>query len=263
MGPTSVRSAPPLTNNFMARGERNHLLQLRSQHYHRPRRHMSAIARCIETILEATDAFIISSRNVEINLADRRKFRRIGFRSCGQIVCHSQRPSCVAQHVLHRYTGMHGSQISLAVIAKAKHAHCGDNCRRTRAQWQPLLAPPAMPVPFPGEVVCPTRETRRWQLCSSKTTVRCERLAISQAPPEPGNLTCCPLRLPHVVLRLPKRSTSAAPRKPTFTRPCCNSDITRACHHNKSHSANWKDRPWYRAIPARVCPGSRHFRKAR
>src|SRR5579862_4332987 len=55
---------------------------------------------------------------------------------------------------------------------------------------------------------------------------------MSHAPPDPGNRCISRLRCPHVLFRLPNRSTSAAPRKPISTRPCCNRPITSSiCPH--------------------------------
>src|SRR2546428_2844549 len=53
-------------------------------------------------------------------------------------------------------------------------------------------------------------------------TVRRAKEAMSAAPPLPGSRTCCA----QVVLRLPKRSISAPPIKPTSMRPRCKRDIT-------------------------------------
>jgi len=72
----------------------------------------------------------------------------------------------------------------------------------------------------PSEVRKPTRSTNVRGLWRTITTTRPQDRAISGAPPAPGSRTLgAPYGPMTVVLMSPRRSISAAPRKPTSMRP--------------------------------------------
>src|SRR5207245_5444888 len=169
------------------------------------------------------DIYLLRPKTIFIVIPNRFQFCGSWLSSRDHAVSNAQPPTGIGQHVIQLDTGMKRSQVRLAVVCKtALVVITADGPPR----GSPTRFRQPRPSPFPGLVMYETRSGKRCLRCSSSTTKRCAREAISQAPPEPGRRTTPFGPRTSVEFKFPKRSTSAAPRNPKCTRPDCSKLMT-------------------------------------